>query len=247
VTLPTCALFGRDQLPARSTLSRFLTALTAEPIDALRILFLEDLESRPLSQDKLTGGLVDRAGNAWVVFDVDGTREAARQRALPQTEALPAAFRRLDDVCAGAATRDWSRREHRRACMQLVRHQRIEVSLSPPAAASSGTAADVILSRAELAHSRLSWQERLARNARPPTAGHVTIKQIAHPGTLCCLPRVDDGLTPRLLASGFLLLGHLRHSEWHPMAFFPGSSSSSAFLAPHPADSSLSHRINVQF
>ncbi|MGH2494795.1 MAG: hypothetical protein ACRDIV_08825 [Ktedonobacteraceae bacterium] len=101
---PFMALFGRDQLPARSTLSRFLAALIAEPIDALRTLFLEDLESRPLSPDKFTGGLVDRTGNAWVVFDVDGTREAARQRALPQTEALPAAFRRLDDVCAPGYT-----------------------------------------------------------------------------------------------------------------------------------------------
>jgi hypothetical protein len=35
-----------------------------------------------------------------VVFDIDGTREAARQRALPQTEDLPPPFRRLDDVCA---------------------------------------------------------------------------------------------------------------------------------------------------
>jgi hypothetical protein len=30
--------------------------------------------------------------------------------------------------------RDWSRRDHRRACMQLVRHQRLEMNLSPPAA-----------------------------------------------------------------------------------------------------------------
>ena len=76
--------------------------------------------------------------------------------------------------------RDWSRREHRRACMQLVRHQRIEVSLSPSAAASPGTA-DVILSRAQRAHSRLSWEERLAHNACPPTAGHVTIKLFGIP------------------------------------------------------------------
>jgi hypothetical protein len=76
--------------------------------------------------------------------------------------------------------RDWSRREHRRACMQLVRHQRIEVSLPPPAAASRGLA-EVILSRAQRAHSRLSWEERLARNARAPTAGHVTIKLFGIP------------------------------------------------------------------
>ncbi len=50
--------------------------------------------------------------------------------------------------------RDWSRRAHRRACMQLVRHQRIEVSLPPPAAAS---------------------------NARVPTAGQVTIRLFGVP------------------------------------------------------------------
>ncbi len=104
---PFMALFERDQLPARSTLSRFLAALTPEPVEALRTLFLDDLESRPLptdSNEKQTGGLVDRAGNTWVVFDIDGTREAARQRALPQTEDLPAPFRRLDEVCAPGYT-----------------------------------------------------------------------------------------------------------------------------------------------
>jgi len=94
------ALFERDQLPARSTLSRFLAALTEAPVEALRTLFLDDLLSRPVSNEKQIGGLTDRERNAWVVFDIDGTREAARQRALPQTEALPPAFRRLDDVCA---------------------------------------------------------------------------------------------------------------------------------------------------
>jgi hypothetical protein len=102
--VPFMALFGRDQLPARSTLSRFLAALTKEPVEALRTLFLDDLLSRPLTHDKQTGSLVDRAGNAWLVFDIDGTREAARQRALPQTEDLPPAFRRLDEVCAPGYT-----------------------------------------------------------------------------------------------------------------------------------------------
>src|SRR5260370_27003911 len=98
--IPFMALFDRDQLPARSTLSRFLAALTEAPVEALRTLLLDDLLSRPLTPDKQTGSLVDRTGNAWVVFDIDGTREAARQRALPQTEDLPPAFRRLDELCA---------------------------------------------------------------------------------------------------------------------------------------------------
>jgi len=105
--VPFMALFERDQLPSRSALSRFLAALTEAPVEALRALFLDDLESRPLSNasnEEQTGGLVDRAGTTWVVFDIDGTREAARQRALPQSDDLPPAFRRLNDVCAPGYT-----------------------------------------------------------------------------------------------------------------------------------------------
>ncbi|MDQ2903151.1 MAG: hypothetical protein M3Y81_06300 [Chloroflexota bacterium] len=97
---PFMALIERDRLPSRSALSRFLAALTPAPVEALRTLSLDDLLARPLMPDKQTGGLVDRVGNTWMVFDIDGTREAARQRALPQGEDLPLAFRRLDDVCA---------------------------------------------------------------------------------------------------------------------------------------------------
>jgi hypothetical protein len=104
---PFMALFDRDRLPARSTLSRFLAQLPEAPVEALRTLFLDDLLGRPLATDadaNQTGGLVDRGGTSWVVFDLDGTREAARQRALPQTTDLPSAFRRLDNVCAPGYT-----------------------------------------------------------------------------------------------------------------------------------------------
>jgi hypothetical protein len=82
--IPFMALFERDQLPARATLSRFVAALTEAPVEALRTRFLDDLLSRPLSinsndsDQRQTGGLLDRAGNSWVIFDIDGTREAAR-------------------------------------------------------------------------------------------------------------------------------------------------------------------------
>src|SRR5579859_6769589 len=87
--VPFMALFERDRLPSRSALSRFLAALTKAPVEALRTLFLDDLLARPLTPDKQTGRLVDRAGNTWIVFDIDGTREAARQRVLPLTDELP--------------------------------------------------------------------------------------------------------------------------------------------------------------
>ena len=70
----------------------------------MRTLFLEDLLARPLNKARQTGGLVDRAGRDRVVFDIDGTREAARQRALPKTPELPAPQRRLGEVCAPGYT-----------------------------------------------------------------------------------------------------------------------------------------------
>jgi hypothetical protein len=102
--VPFMALFERDRLPSRWALSRFLAALTQAPVEALRTLCLDDLLSRRLTHDKQTGSLFDRAGKAWVVFDLDGTREAARQRALPKTEDVPPPFGRLDEVCAAGYT-----------------------------------------------------------------------------------------------------------------------------------------------
>ena len=101
---PFMALFGRDRLPARSTLSRFLTALDQVPVEALRTQFLADLLARPLTNEALPGGLWDRQGDHLLVFDVDGTREAARQRSLPQTQDRPAPVRRLLPLCAPGYT-----------------------------------------------------------------------------------------------------------------------------------------------
>src|SRR2546426_4885240 len=98
------ALFGRDHLPARSTLSRFLAALDQTAVEALRTLFLNDLLARPLVKEELPGGLWDRQGNHFLVFDIDGTREAARQRALPLTADRPVPSRRLRPLCAPGYT-----------------------------------------------------------------------------------------------------------------------------------------------
>lgn len=98
------ALLGRERLPARSTLSRFLAALTPEPVEALRTLFLEDLLARRVVKEEQGGGLWDRAGTHWLVLDVDGTREAARQRAFPQTPDRPLPQRRVRERCAPGST-----------------------------------------------------------------------------------------------------------------------------------------------
>ena len=79
--------------------------------------------------------------------------------------------------------RDWSRRKHRRTCQHLLRDQRVEVNIpSPlPPIEARPINADVIFSRAQQAHARLSWETRPARNARPETAGQITIKLFGVP------------------------------------------------------------------
>ncbi len=76
--------------------------------------------------------------------------------------------------------RDWSRRQHRRSCMQLLRQQQVEVQVEPENSANPVVQLSP-LSRASRAHYRLSWAERLARNARLPTASQVMIRLFGVP------------------------------------------------------------------
>src|SRR5258708_36426570 len=50
--------------------------------------------------EEQSGGLFDRQGKHFLVFDVDRTREGARQRALPKTADRPVPQRRLRPLCA---------------------------------------------------------------------------------------------------------------------------------------------------
>ena len=96
---PFMALFGRDQVPHRSTLSRFLADVDGACLDALRQQFDHDLCAHGLAGE-LLGGLVDHQGHRLLVFDVDATRQAARQRALVTAPEFPQPRRRLAKVCA---------------------------------------------------------------------------------------------------------------------------------------------------
>src|SRR5258708_37435986 len=99
-TLMAC--FDRFHLPDRSTVSRFLAALDQATVEALRTLFLTDVVAR--TPFATPGSLSDRQGNCWWVMDVDGTKQAARQRALPHRKDLPAPHRRMNQVCAPGYT-----------------------------------------------------------------------------------------------------------------------------------------------
>jgi hypothetical protein len=96
-------LFHRQRLPSRSALSRFLAALDEKTVEALRTQFQSDLFERTAPFPSL-GGLWDRQGRDFVVVDVDGTRQVARQRALPHLPTLPEPHRRFDQVSAKGYT-----------------------------------------------------------------------------------------------------------------------------------------------
>jgi hypothetical protein len=93
------ALFGRRDLPHRSSLSRFLADVDRPCLEAFRTLFEQHTFAEGWTAETI-GGIFDRQGRRYLVFDVDATRQAARQRALPCDPTLPAARRRLDAVCA---------------------------------------------------------------------------------------------------------------------------------------------------
>jgi hypothetical protein len=93
------ALFGRANLPHRSSLSRFLADVDRPCLEAFRTLF-EQFSFPEGWTSETIGGIFDRQGRRYIVFDVDATRQAARQRALPCDPTLPPPRRRLDAVCA---------------------------------------------------------------------------------------------------------------------------------------------------
>lgn len=92
---------------------------------------------------------------------------------LSAASALPTRVESLS-ACKPLLWGDWGRRAHRRECIQLLRSQRVDVRVEPPGHAKPAIEPSP-LSRAYRAHWRLSWAQRLARNARAPTASPVTI------------------------------------------------------------------------
>src|SRR5262249_20381448 len=82
----------------RSSLSRFRAWVDRPYLEAFRTLF-EQLSFPEGWTSETIGGIFDRQGRRYIVFDVDATRQAARQRALPCDPMFPPARRRLNAVC----------------------------------------------------------------------------------------------------------------------------------------------------
>jgi hypothetical protein len=93
-------VWGRSQCPSASSLSRFLAAVDKGAVSRLRALFESDLERNSV-RVKQGIGLFDRAQDHYLVFDVDGTVSAARQRSIEMDLSnYPPVQRRSDKACA---------------------------------------------------------------------------------------------------------------------------------------------------
>lgn len=79
-------------------------------------------------------------------------------------------------TCSPVLWGDWPRCHIRRNWLNVVRSQTVDVTMGAPPTHDriAGTDAHV-MSRQQRAHWRFSWQQRLARNARPVTAASLTI------------------------------------------------------------------------
>ena len=105
-------------------------------------------------------------------------------------------------ISSTAATRDWSRRHQRRACLRLHR-QRLEIQMESPLSQTIASSSPMI-SRAERAHYRSSWDERLARNARDATTERITLTLFGIPTRLATFLGLATAKLPQL--AGIILL-----------------------------------------
>jgi hypothetical protein len=79
------SVWGRWKCPAASTLSRFLAVIDRAAVEALRGWFEGDVERQSLRE--MSGiGLFDRGQDHSVVFDIDGTVCATRQRWIAEDQ-----------------------------------------------------------------------------------------------------------------------------------------------------------------
>ncbi len=79
-------------------------------------------------------------------------------------------------ACCPVLWGDWPRCQIRRNWLKVVRSETVVVTRgATPTPDQTSVTDEPVITRAQRAHWRLSWDERLARNARPATASPLTI------------------------------------------------------------------------
>ena len=83
---------------------------------------------------------------------------------------------------------DWPRCQVRRNWLKVVRCETMQVTMGmTPTKEARALTLEYVMTRAQRAHWRLDWQERLARNARPSTAPPLTLTLHGLPATFAHL------------------------------------------------------------
>jgi hypothetical protein len=96
---------------------------------------------------------------------------ASRSVSSPQEGKVP-----QEQALAPVLWRDWPRSGIRRTWLKVVRSQTVRLESSIPANSSLAPVQTLpTLTRAKRAHWRLSWEERLARNAHPSNAPRLVV------------------------------------------------------------------------
>ena len=70
---------------------------------------------------------------------------------------------------------DWPRCQIRRHWLNVLRSETVVVMKASPTEEPPLVTSEPVMTRTQRAHWRLSWNERLTRNARPPTLPALTI------------------------------------------------------------------------
>jgi hypothetical protein len=113
---------------------------------------------------------------------------------------------------------DWERRRHRRELVKLLRHQHVDIrwAATSPSAQSPPVRP---LSRAQRAHWRLSWAERLARNAAGAGSPSVSITLFAVPDAFAASLGLQTlSHHTRTLSRACSFLGRKLRSQWVVMS-----------------------------
>ncbi len=79
--------------------------------------------------------------------------------------------------------RDWSRCQTRRDFIRLLHTQTVTITVTAGVSPSEDSSDPVLLTRQQRAHWRLSWAQRLARNAAMPSTPGVQIHLFGIPTT----------------------------------------------------------------
>jgi hypothetical protein len=146
--------------------------------------------------------------------------------------------------------RDWKRRPHRRACMPLLRQQHVEVQVEQGFPLTP-TLSPAPLSRAQRAHDRLTFQERLARPCSRFHSWAGDGQTVRRPSSLCYLARFGNGLTFALEGPTTVPFPRTSPSPsgtlWPLFPDGPPFLSSFALFIGSPPVSLVSSDLNVQF